>query len=115
MIIGKELKFEAAQFLPGHPKCGKMHGHTYKVTVEVEGNINNEGMVMDLHDLSELVRDVIGVYDHDCMNNFISVPTCENIVEALWASLERILEDTFGVKLSLVKVQEGEGGYAIRV
>lgn len=115
MIIGREFKFEAAQFLPGHPKCGKMRGHTYKVCVEVEGEINTDGMVMDLHDLSEIVRDVLGVYDHDCMNNFLNTPTCENIADILWIQIEPMLKEVFNVNLVMVRVQEGEGGYAVRL
>lgn len=33
-----EIKFSAAHYIPGHPKCGGVHGHTYFVrnlTVEV--------------------------------------------------------------------------------
>ena len=30
-LIIKELTFSAAHYLPGHPKCGVIHGHTFFV------------------------------------------------------------------------------------
>lgn len=111
MIIGKEFKFESSHFLPFHDKCGSMHGHTYKVKVEVEGPIQEpDGIVMDLNDLSQSVKEVIENFDHDCLNNFFLTPTCENIAEYLFTTLQENLKK---VKLHSVLVQEGEGGYAI--
>jgi len=30
---------DSAHYLPGHGKCGKMHGHTYKIEVLIEGEV----------------------------------------------------------------------------
>ena len=110
MIIGKEFKFEAAHHLPGHPKCGRTHGHTYHVWVEVEGEVDPyTGMVMDLHDLGKEVNTLIDPWDHNDLNNFFTTPTCENICQVLWDRL------TLHIPLCKVKVQEGEGGYAIKL
>ena len=77
MIIGKTSTFEASHYLPGHEKCGKMHGHTYKVTVEVIGFIDPNGMVMDLHELGKKVKSVIEKYDHTTLNHFLFIgSTC---------------------------------------
>ena len=39
MILGVSETFDSAHFLPNHPKCGRIHGHTYKVEIEVEGEL----------------------------------------------------------------------------
>lgn len=111
MIVGKEFKFESSHFLPFHKKCGSMHGHTYKVRVEVEGPvIEPDGMVLDLNDLSKKVEEVIENFDHDCLNNFFITPTCECVAEYLFLTLKGYWK---GIKLHSILVQEGEGGYAI--
>jgi 6-pyruvoyltetrahydropterin/6-carboxytetrahydropterin synthase len=114
MIIGKTFKFEAAHCLPGHEKCGKVHGHTYKLTVEVKDRIHPNGMVMDLHNLSDLVGKVISTWDHSYLNDLFSQPTCENMVEAIWnGMIEKLVEAYLDPEiLYSIQLQEGEGGYA---
>jgi 6-pyruvoyltetrahydropterin/6-carboxytetrahydropterin synthase len=116
MIIGKTFKFEAAHFLPGHAKCGRVHGHTYKLTVEVSDRVYPSGMVMDLHDLSDLVGSVINTWDHSHLNELFSQPTCEILVEAIWNGLIEALVTNFLDPniLYSIQLQEGEGGYARR-
>ena len=48
MRLTVETTFEAAHFIPGHPKCGGIHGHTYFVTVElaVDG-LDENGLTVD--------------------------------------------------------------------
>ena len=31
ILVGKQATFSAAHYLPNHPKCGCIHGHTYYV------------------------------------------------------------------------------------
>ncbi len=111
MIIGKEFKFESSHCLKGHPKCGYMHGHTYKITVEVEGPIDPiTGIVFDLNLLSLAVKEVIEAYDHRCLNDFILIPTCENLVEVIWETLK----NNYALTLHSITIQEGDGGYATK-
>jgi len=62
----KGLTFDAATFTMGEQgKCQNLHGHTYTVDVEVEGEINKEtGMVMDFLVLKRIVKNIIEEYDH---------------------------------------------------
>ena len=115
MIIGKTFTFESSHFLPDHPKCGKIHGHTYRLTVEVDGPIGKDHMVMDLHLLSEIVRDIIKDYDHTSLNEFFPNPTCEEMAVAIFDNLTTLLEVYKVpelVTVRTVQLQEGEGGYA---
>ena len=51
MKVGCIGFFDSMHLLPGHPKCGVPHGHTWKVEVVAEGPVVR-GMVMDFADLN---------------------------------------------------------------
>lgn len=75
MKIGKMYNFEAAHHLPNHKgKCARLHGHSYKLEVEVEGNTyenpndSEYGMVMDFEALDEIVDVVVSALDHTDLN-----------------------------------------------
>ena len=53
MKLGVSEFVDCAHFLPGHAKCGQLHGHTYKVDVAIEGD-HSKGMVVDFADLKAL-------------------------------------------------------------
>ena len=99
MIISKTFYFESAHFLPGHPHCGQMHGHSYKLEVKVDGKINPEnGMVMDFKTLSELINTkVIKKLDHNMLNNILEIPTAEHII--IWIMNQLPVTLKFGLKL----------------
>ncbi len=46
--------------LPYASKCLRLHGHTYRVEVEIEGELNENGMIFDFNHLSS----VVGALDH---------------------------------------------------
>ncbi len=68
MKIAKEFHWEMGHRLPEHfGKCRNIHGHSYKMTVEIEGDIMPGGMVMDYYDLSNIIRPVVEEMDHAFM------------------------------------------------
>jgi 6-pyruvoyltetrahydropterin/6-carboxytetrahydropterin synthase len=104
--VFKEFTFDAAHWLPNVPKghkCGRMHGHTYRVVICVEGPVDEEtGFVIDFGDLKEIVRPYIEGFDHICLNDLIENPTAENLVLFLWEEL-RHFED---LPLAYIEVWE---------
>lgn len=44
--------------------CKNLHGHSYKVRVELTGEPDNHGMVMDYFDLKKLVTPIVERLDH---------------------------------------------------
>ena len=85
MILRKEYGFEAAHFIYNHPgKCRNLHGHSYKLFVSLEGQVNPEtGMIIDFDDLSKIVREKVLVpLDHRFLNDLIPLSTAENI--SIW-------------------------------
>jgi 6-pyruvoyltetrahydropterin/6-carboxytetrahydropterin synthase len=68
MKIAKEFHWEMGHRLPEHfGKCKNIHGHSYKMIVELEGDINENGMIMDYYDLKKIVNPVIEELDHAFM------------------------------------------------
>ncbi len=58
------LKFSACHLIPGHSKCGRLHGHTYAVHVRLQGEKNKSGYIADFHDVKALVKRLIDRLDH---------------------------------------------------
>ncbi|WP_390404458.1 6-pyruvoyl trahydropterin synthase family protein [Lacticaseibacillus jixiensis] len=70
MQIDKQFKFEAAHCLDGHAgKCNNLHGHSYRFTVTLAGDLiasgSSAGMVCDFGDISRVVKaQVLAKLDH---------------------------------------------------
>ena len=110
LSVTKQFKFDSSHFLPGHNKCGQMHGHTYHMEVELEGSIAENGMIMDFAQVKSKIQPYVDVLDHKTLNSVkgLEIPTAENIV--LWF-VEQI-ERTYPDNLVRVRVWEGDGSYA---
>lgn len=81
MKVSKEFKFEAAHILPRHPgKCANLHGHSWRLLVELEGSISQKtGFVVDFNDLAKWVDPVVEMLDHKLLNCFVRYPSSENM------------------------------------
>ena len=106
MKLGVIEHIDCAHFLPGHSRCGTLHGHTYRVEIIIEGQ-NTTGMIMDFAELKKSLIDVLDVYDHRSFNDFLEYPSVENICEMLKEKLAPRIP--FGFTL---RVWEGEGKWA---
>lgn len=87
MDISAEFHYDSAHYLPnvlvGH-KCGRMHGHTYILTVTVRGPVREAGFVVDFADIKAAVDPVIAQLDHYLLNDVIPNPTVECQLIWLW-------------------------------
>jgi 6-pyruvoyltetrahydropterin/6-carboxytetrahydropterin synthase len=106
MRLGITDFIDCAHFLPGHAKCGQLHGHTYKVEVIVEGE-KSGGMIVDFNELKTRTREVLQRCDHRNWNDFLEFPSVENICELLSERLKERLSFPF-----IVRVWEGNGKWA---
>jgi 6-pyruvoyltetrahydropterin/6-carboxytetrahydropterin synthase len=106
MRIGIVEYIDCAHLLPGHPKCGILHGHTYKVELSIEGE-KRHGMILDFSDLKQIARGLLAQYDHRNWNDFLEYPSVENICELLYGELGSRLTFPF-----TLRVWEGEGKWA---
>lgn len=107
MVIEKEFFFDAAHFLPlvalDH-KCRRLHGHTYKVVVGVEGKADAQGWIMDFADISAIMKPILKQLDHTLLNAVpgLENPTAENIAQWLYDKSKKEL-----AAISYIIVQEG--------
>lgn len=89
----RSYHFEAAHRLPRVPpthRCSRVHGHSYRVTVTLEGEIDPElGWLMDFADVDQVVTPVIDRLDHQFLNEVpgLSNPTSELLAVWLWREI----------------------------
>jgi 6-pyruvoyltetrahydropterin/6-carboxytetrahydropterin synthase len=107
MEIFKEFTFEAAHRLPNVPedhKCARLHGHSFKVTIHVEGRVDeNTGWVMDFGDIKAVFKPLYEQLDHYYLNEIdgLDNPTSENLARWIWVRLKQDLPE-----LSMIVVNE---------
>ena len=89
MLLTKEFEFDSAHYLPNYyGKCERMHGHTYKLQVTVEGKVGENGLLIDFVILKKIVKErVLDKLDHHLLNDFLEVPSAENVAIWIWNEL----------------------------
>lgn len=102
--------FHAAHVLPWHPgKCARLHGHTYRVEVQTEGPLNENGIVVDFDLLEETLQArVFEKLDHTLLNDTLPNPTAELIGVHIMDEAER-----HGIVLKTVQVWETPNASAL--
>lgn len=107
MKITQAFTFEAAHRLPKVPethRCHRMHGHSYRVELTLEGEVDPEtGFVIDFFDVEAAFGTVLARLDHYCLNEVegLDNPTAENIAIWIWDRVKPTLAN-----VSLIKVFE---------
>ncbi|WP_297527985.1 6-carboxytetrahydropterin synthase QueD [Thiohalobacter sp.] len=92
-------EFASAHTLSGYPgACSRMHGHNWKVEVEVEADALDEiGMAIDFKAIKRAANEIGDRLDHRYLNElepFTEVnPTAENIAAYFYRELQRKLND----------------------
>lgn len=68
--LTSEHEFAAGHYLKGHTgKCRNLHGHNYRVVIEVAGETLQEdgssrSMVVDFYDIKKAFRGLVDSFDH---------------------------------------------------
>jgi len=90
MYLEKTFRFEAAHWLPNVPenhKCRRLHGHSFRVTIVVSGEIDKDsGWVMDYGLIKEAFSPLENQLDHYCLNEIegLENPTSEALAQWIW-------------------------------
>ena len=92
--LAKDFHFEAAHRLPNagenHP-CRHLHGHSYRVEVVVEGEVDPQtGWVCDYGQISEKMDPIVRQLDHQYLNDIpgLENPTSERLCGWIWERLK---------------------------
>jgi len=106
MEIWKEFTFEAAHLLPNVPedhKCKRLHGHSYRVRLCVEGDLDPTlAWVVDFADIAEAFEPIRLRLDHYYLNEIdgLENPTSEVLAKWIWARLHPALPGLSRVEVS---------------
>jgi len=105
--LATNFTFEASHRLPHapeHSKCRRLHGHSWKVEVQVRGPLEERtGWVIDFDDIKRACEPIYDALDHRHLNDIdgLDNPTSEHIALWIW---ERLAPDIPG--LSAVVIHE---------
>jgi 6-pyruvoyltetrahydropterin/6-carboxytetrahydropterin synthase len=89
----KDFSFEAAHRLPKVPaghKCARLHGHSYRVEIEIQGEIDEEqGWLIDYAEIKSAFAPLREQLDHRYLNEIegLENPTSEVLAEWIWSRL----------------------------
>lgn len=93
--VTKDFHFEAAHALPHLPddhKCKRLHGHSYKFRVEVDGELDDRGFVIDYAEISAAVDPLVKRLDHRNLNDLFDFPTsAENLARWIHDELRSLI------------------------
>ncbi len=131
MKIAKEFRWEMGHRLPEHfGQCKNIHGHSYKMLVEFEGELDENGMVIDYYDVEKIINPIIEKLDHAFLVNkddkltveFLEKLNSKKVVVDFESTVENICiyllnkiktaDLPANVKAIMVRVSETEEDYA---
>lgn len=121
MKLHTEIKIDAAHNLPNYVgKCSNLHGHTWKIVVEIDCNIlDKNDFVADF----TKIKEVVNQFDHGYINDKIKNPTAENMSKYLAEKIAELgeieeiggFDETTSIvsrfNFVTVKVYEAENSY----
>lgn len=118
--VTKIFTFDSAHRLNDYiGKCANLHGHTYKLEVQVKGRTDYRGIVVDFGDLKQIVNEhIISKYDHKFLNDLLPFnTTAENMVvfffEVIDDQLKQLINTrTQEIELQRVRLWETPNSYA---
>lgn len=112
-ILKSKLKVENNRFEASHNllnyngDCANLHGHSYRLDVEVQGRIQeSSGMICDFKLLKKAIKAVTDQFDHKYINDIMDKnPTAENMALRILHSL-RCEMDALGLQtIDITKIQ----------
>lgn len=105
------LRFCAAHKIEGYQgRCANLHGHNYKVEIEVCGQqLNDIGLLIDCETIKKRLKQVIDLLDHSYLNElpaFEGISTsAENIARYIYQQCAKKINNE-GVRVEAIKLWE---------
>lgn len=128
--MGHRLTFHKGQ-------CYNLHGHNYKVELELEGETDKNGFIIDFDDLDNILSPVIGKLDHSLWiysgdkiltqliksdvlkekpfkyNIMDEESTCENIAKWMHGQIIKLFSNNKNIKNISIKIWETSNSFAV--
>ena len=115
MKIAKEFRWEMGHRLPEHSGlCRNIHGHSYRMIVEINGEVLSNGMIIDFYDLGLIVKPILEKLDHSFLVyikdkpvlDFLKKYKMKMVVVEYLATVENICKDITDKIVSEFKKQK---------
>ena len=93
----RDFTFEAAHCLPNVPaghKCARLHGHSFRIELRCEGEIDpHTGWLIDFSDIKRVFDPILNQLDHHYLNEIEGLSDTDTPSLAKWISkqMEEIL------------------------
>lgn len=114
-VLTIEDHFASAHQLRGYKgKCENIHGHNWKVVLNVRGGkLNDIGLLIDFQDLKAILKKITNYLDHVNINEIEPFdrinPSSENIAEYIAVRAQKELDSiSSGIAVESVTVWESE-------
>lgn len=111
VFLTRKFRFESAHYLPMMPeghKCRRMHGHSFRMEVIVEGQPDPlTGIIIDYGEIKDIVQPFVSMLDHWCINDvgerenieLLKNPTSENLSKWFFEKLNPLLPGLYSIKI----------------
>jgi len=125
MRIATEFRWEMGHRLPDHKgECKNIHGHSYKMIVELSGEIDSKnGMIIDFYDLGLIVKPIVKKFDHAFLVNkkdlkllnFLTENKMKKVVTEYYGTVENICNNFTELIVRGIKRNKINNIYSITV
>jgi 6-pyruvoyltetrahydropterin/6-carboxytetrahydropterin synthase len=103
VTVGTEFELSCAHKLNLNydSPCNKLHGHNYKVFVEITGFPNNNGMIVDFSEIKKAMKK----FDHVNLNDLVSQPSVENLSVIIAGEIRGLSQNIESVKVRVFETE----------
>jgi len=64
VIDDPKMNFSSSHFITEHDKCERLHGHNYRLKIELCGELDENFMIMDFNIVKKRIKQVCEILDH---------------------------------------------------
>lgn len=106
------IGFSSCHFIPMHEKCSRLHGHSYIVRMRLDGEVDENGMIMDFVVLKKKLRSMVDEMDHKILlpanSKIVKITQAEGSVEVVSCSKRYLfpVEDVMMLNVTTTTAEE---------
>lgn len=107
-LLVENNRFEASHNLLNYDgDCANLHGHSYRLDVEVTGDkLTSSGMICDFKLLKKAIKKTTDQFDHKYINDIMDVnPTAENMALRILHDLQCNMDEMGLAFVEITKIQ----------